>query len=885
MPFRTARSPWLLMPIALALALSTARAQETTGRIEGRVVDSKGQPIAYVQVIARSPSLQGARGTQTDETGRFALQAIPVGEYSIRIAQLGLQPVTLERIQVQLGQATTLGVVHMTETVIPQDEVVVSGRRALVDPTTTVLGGSLSARDYDVLPVERDYKTLAILLPHANTSTLGDPVNVAGATGLENRYFLDGTDVTDPFRSATGTRLPYNFVEELQLKVGGYSAEYRSALGGTMNAVTYSGGNQVSGQIFGFFTSNGLSATPRSIPGTPAGGAYSLYDFGFGIGGPIRKDRLWYYAGYNPSVSREDVNLPGLGNYTDHNTTHSLAGKLTWRADERNTVVLTAVGDPVRGRQVTGATIPPASADPFLFDIRQGGVTAILEGRHVVSDHLLLLSTISHESRTEDSNPATTIGQSQPQFTDSTGAVSGGGPRNNNQSDVTTLSLHASWINRGEEVKAGVEYRTNRLEFDNGSDLIVQTDATTYYRQISSFQGHVGSRNPSAFLQHSWQPTPRLTVDDGLRWDGEYWISSQDRVAQTILDEWQPRFGVTYQPGRLGTQKVYASAGRFYQDITTSPLFWYYNLGSSFFAANYDHDPRSNPAGADTVGYLPGHIQPPLAGLQGQYSDEVTVGYERQLGTQSRLAVRGIERALRKGIEDGVDLASGYAGLANPGIGALQAFPPMTRRYAALELSVQGLERHGMRYLASYVLSRNSGDHEGLFDSRLNNPYPNATGLYDFIYQTTNATGPLPNDHTHVLKLAGSYRTHPGMTLGTLVIISSGSPVSEFGGTPLGTPYYAFVGDRGSHGRTPATWDLNLRLGYEPPLVSGQRFHTRLTADFMHVASQRKPVRYDEVHYRALDSAGNETDPNPNYRKPIAFQPPMEVRLGAQTSF
>jgi hypothetical protein len=263
----------------------------------------------------------------------------------------------------------------------------------------------------------------------------------------------------------------------------------------------------------------------------------------------------------------------------------------------------------------------------------------------------------------------------------------------------------------------------------------------------------------------------------------------------------------------------------------------------------------------------------------------VTLGYERQVGPRARLAIRAIERALRKGIEDGVDLATGYVGLANPGIGALQSFPPMTRRYAALELSGQGVTQRGLWYLASYVLSRNSGDHEGLFDSRLNNPYPNATGLYDFIYQTTNATGPLPNDHTHVLKFAASYRTRPGLSIGTLAVVSSGSPVSEFGGTPLGTPYYAFIGDRGSHGRTPVTWDLNLRLGYTLPGIGTDRFHTRLTADFLHVASQRKPVRYDEVHYRALDSAGNEIDPNPNYRKPIAFQPPMEVRVGAQTSF
>jgi hypothetical protein len=160
---------------------------------------------------------------------------------------MAYQPRTLGNVQVRLGQTTSLGEIGLTEQVYTTEEIVVTGRAAPLDPGSTVIGENLSTRDIEALPVERDYKSVVSLLPHANSSTLGDPVNFAGATGLENRYFVDGIDVTDSYRSASGTNLPYNFVQEVQVKTGGYEAENRSALGGTVNVVTFSGGNDVTG--------------------------------------------------------------------------------------------------------------------------------------------------------------------------------------------------------------------------------------------------------------------------------------------------------------------------------------------------------------------------------------------------------------------------------------------------------------------------------------------------------------------------------------------------------------------------------------------------------------------------------------------------------------
>jgi hypothetical protein len=877
---------WCAVVLLAALCTPPALAQETTGRLEGGVLDAKGQPIADVNVSVSSPSLQGGRGCLTTAKGTFVLLALPVGAYTVKLSHLAYQPREIPEVRIRLGQTTTVGQVRLQEQVYAQSEILVTARAPLVDPRSTVVGENLAARDYEALPVDRDYKNLATLLPHANTSYLGDPVNIAGATGVENRYFVDGIDVTDSFRNSTGTNLPYNFIQEVQVRSGGYQAEYRSSLGGTVNVVTYSGGNEVRGQAFGFYTGNGFSATPRSVPGTASQDrSYAHYDIGFGVGGPIRQDRLWYYAAYNPNFSREDVEIPGWGTFLDHTTAHSFAGKLTWRADGNNTLVLTTVGDPLSGRTVTPPVLRPGNSDPFLFDVRQGGVNVMLEGQHMIGGHLLLKSWVSRAGRNEESTPETELGRTAPFFQDSAGAQSGGGATTRNDSRVTMAGLGCTWLKGNHEVKAGLELRSVRLEFDTHYDILFRNSATEYYFQTAAFKGHVGSRNPSVYLQDAWRATGRLQLNVGLRWDGQYFISSEDKVAQTILDGWQPRVGATYQLGHPGTQKLFTSYGRFYQDYATAPLFWYYNSGSRFFSANYDHDPRLDPSGADTLGLVTGAIQQKVDGLQGQYYDEFTLGFERQIGANSRFVVRGIRRTLGQGLEDGVNLTTGEVGLSNPGRGVLRDFPRMKRNYTALEVSWQGQASRSLMFVGSYVLSRNAGNYEGLFDSRFNNPYVNATGLYDVPDILINAYGPLPNDRTHAFKLSGSYRAAQGLTLGAIGVWESGTPMSELGGTAIGGMYTGYIHPRGSAGRTPSIWDLSLRASYQPEFTTRGSVQPKLTLDVFHVASQRRAVRYDEVHYRALDSSGNQTDLNPNYGMPIAFQPPMAVRLGLEVGF
>jgi hypothetical protein len=94
-----------------------------------------------------------------------------------------------------------------------------------------------------------------------------------------------------------------------------------------------------------------------------------------------------------------------------------------------------------------------------------------------------------------------------------------------------------------------------------------------------------------------------------------------------------------------------------------------------------------------------------------------------------------------------------------------------------------------------------------------------------------------------------------------------------------------FLQQRGTAGRTPSIWDLNMRISYEPSAFASSQVHPRLSVDFLHIGSRREAVNYDQAHYFNVDAEGNQTDANPTYGQPLAYQPPMAVRFGLEMRF
>jgi hypothetical protein len=270
----------------------------------------------------------------------------------------------------------------------------------------------------------------------------------------------------------------------------------------------------------------------------------------------------------------------------------------------------------------------------------------------------------------------------------------------------------------------------------------------------------------------------------------------------------------------------------------------------------YDHDPRLSPGARDSV-YIPGTIQNEIHDLEGQCIDELTLGYERVLGELAKVGLRGIYRTLRQGLEDGSNSDRSVFELNNPGRGVMADYPRVKRNYTALEITYEQEHREQWAWRASYVLSRTYGNYPGTYHSDwAMGPRPNINASYDVIEMLTNGEGLLPTDRTHVFKLSGYYQLTRDFSLGGFGFWQSGTPISEWGTLP-DYPTSIFLTQRGTVGRTPSIWDLNLRLAYLTPVAPGSRWRPKLTVDLLHVASQRKAVAVAQYHYLRAEELPN----------------------------
>jgi hypothetical protein len=880
------------LPLILALALAlwaTAAAQETTGGVRGRLHSAATGAVPSAQITATSPDLLGERRTRSAADGVFQFALLPPGNYALRVAAIGHRPLVIRDVAVRLGQITGLGDVALEPAAVELGELSITAPTVTLDPVRTTIGATLTTEDLALLPGERDYKSAIAILPHVNTSYHGDPVNAGGSTGLENMYFIDGMNVTSELNAMTGTSLPYNFVRAVEVKAGGYEAQYGKALGAVVNAVTYSGTNDFEGQVFGFFTGNALSATPRSIPTLRESGDVN-FDLGARVSGPVARDRLWFSAAYNPRVIRVDKELPGLGVYADKTTTHSFAGKLTWAATPQTNVTLSLFGDPTTRHHVTSpGGLQALNANPLVSREQGGGVTGSLRATIGLTQGLILEGALAYSGGREHRLPENGGDPTEPAYEDDVALTIGGGHGYSihvREGRATGL-LRATLTSGRHALVAGLEYEDARVFREFSVSGITRTDTSVWVSDVEYMKGTFHNRIPTAYGQDAWRVAERLTLSAGLRWSSEFLSGASGETAQRFPAEWQPRLGFSWQLGRQATQRLFGSYGRFYQQIPLNlSVFNYVDYIANL--SLYSTDPRQ--PGAVPYAVIGGTTYEKdyarsIDGIEVENFDEATLGYEHLLGGTNRLTVRGIRRDLRSSFQWGWYLngQTQIFVIGTPGRGVFSFLPPPKREYTALELALEGTWRRA-QYRASYVLARTYGNYTGLYGSDYDAAMPGGNATFMSPWQAVNSTGLLPNDRTHVIKLSGAVRPVPSLALGAFLSVASGIPENDFGGSPIGTQYPpTFLEQRGTVGRTPTVWDLNMRLAYELPWRRpGQ---CRMVLDLLHVANPRTAVEVDPQHYFAQDTLGRQVNPNPNYLHPTVFQPPMAARLGIEVSF
>ena len=837
------------------------------------VIDTIGSPLSGVNISLQSENLQGLRGTTTDDDGYFRIFALPVGSYKVKISFIGCRETIFENVQISLGKSTNLGEIQLQSQTYNLPEVVVSGEKFVIDPTSTTYGGNLNAREFENLPVDRNYQSMISLLPQANTSYYGDEVNIGGATGFENKYFVDGVEVTDPVLGNTGTNLPYNFIKEIEVKTGGYEAEFRSSLGGLINVITYSGTNEFHGSVFGFYTNNRFGSKRYIGLLDPTQGDFSNYDAGVSIGGPIIHDELWFFAAYNPTFNRRDVEVPGFGISLDKTLTHSFASKLSWNASRDLKLNLTVTGDPTERKAIGYDFNFPVTAllnpDPYFQELRQGGINIALNGTYSIGQNILLRSSFSRIMRYDSGEPSTTKGKDETLFWDFQNNIGGGGTWNKwDHFWYSNVAKFGATISLGEHIlNAGIEYKIDGVDDQEYNDIIIKIEQN-YWQKRTGVGGNIYQRTPSVFLQDTWQIMRSLSIHGGIRWERQFIVISNGDLRQKVNVPVQPRFGFTFLPGEDGKQKIYGSFGRYAQELALLTPTWWYSEGGSWYVVAYDHDPRISIAGGDTIDGGPHFTNPLEEGLRDQYFDEFNLGYQQAIGENFLVNVQGVYRTLREAV----------AGLSNPGKGLQTNVPKPKRNYTALVITIENQKDQYFNFIASYVLSREYGSYGGLISAFYHDNVPNLNYyVYDSIGTYQTAEGLLPNDRTHVFKFSGSYKFSFGLTAGISFIAQSGTPLSEYG---LGY-YDVLLSTLGTAGRTPAIWDLNARFIYNIPYLYS--WNTKFILDIFHIASQRKPVDVDQ--YRYLITSDGTFIPSPTYRQAYRYQPAMSVRLGMEVRF
>ena len=343
----------LLMSFAL-FAGSVFAQTTTTGSIEGTVTDPTGAAVPGVTVTATRQGGRTATATTNDE-GFFRIPNVEPGTWTVSIeAEKGFAKYEQANVPVNLSKTSTIMVQLRPQGAAETVTVTASGGTG-IDVTQNTTGTNVSTEQFSNFPTQRTVQSLYTIAPTVTRSGLRDSSgrerdpSVAGSSGPENNYILDGVTVTDPAFGGSGANLPFEFVQEIEIKTGAYGADIGKATGGVFNVITKSGTNEVHGSAYGFFVAESFVREVKSsaIPFTGAApNGYSEVDAGFDIGGPIVKDKLFFYGAFNPHRRKNFfLTQTFLQNVENKVTTPFYAGKITWQANQSNQFTFSTFGD------------------------------------------------------------------------------------------------------------------------------------------------------------------------------------------------------------------------------------------------------------------------------------------------------------------------------------------------------------------------------------------------------------------------------------------------------------------------------------------------------------------------------------------------------------
>ncbi len=286
--------------LSLLLCAVLAMAQTETGQITGTIRDTSGAVVAGAKITVKSATTGLTRTATTNAVGLYTIPSLRPDTYDVTIQSPGFQP-AVRRVQLAVGATADVSPQMSVAAASTTVEVTESSAAVAVNTESQTLSDVVTAKQLSELPTSPTRNPYALVATAGNVSEdtnsgRGAGFSINGQRSASTSILLDGSENVDEFTASVGQTVPLDSVQEFSVLTNNYTAEYGRASGGVVNVVTKSGSNEFHGSAYEFNRVSALSANTyqNDATDTPKG-IFTRNDFGFSVGGPIKKDKLFFF--------------------------------------------------------------------------------------------------------------------------------------------------------------------------------------------------------------------------------------------------------------------------------------------------------------------------------------------------------------------------------------------------------------------------------------------------------------------------------------------------------------------------------------------------------------------------------------------------------------
>ncbi len=814
---------FLILNFALLSGLSFA--QRITGKIIGEVTDEEGNPLPGVTVGISSPSLMGGVHSQiTTEKGTYRFINLPPGTYKIVFSLEGFQMVERQNLKVSLDTTVTVDIVLKQSTI--EESIVVTAEAPVVDVTKSGVSVNFTKEQIEDIPGGRftvyDIIKQAPAIPQQEQSEWTN--TIYGSNTPSNAYLIDGIDVSSPAQGHGWNWQPQDMFEEVEVSGVGASAEYGNFTGAVINIVTKSGGNTFSGSIsyYGQFQSLTDDNNPKGKIdlNLPPDKIYSYHrdkylNASFNLGGPIIKDRLWFFGLYEKN---EDSYSPWL--IDPEHPTKWLGNKAIFKLSSQIS----------KKHRLVGSFYYEDFEFPESPDEYNLPETVSNEVGHTNQWTFLYTFLISPEAffelkysgwRTYDDYLPSMGGDiNDPIIWDGYFGVTSGAPwwawmgeMSRDQANSNFTYFAEDFLGGDHEFKVGVQYTKAKSEWTGGycggKWYYLYYGYPYYLYEQDPFMYGATSNALGVFIDDSWKVGDRLTVNLGLRFDHndgsipswfEYdgWERTSEKVPGidniVNVNVFSPRLGLAFQLTSDRKTLLKASYGRYYDANLHDNWCYPGPAVSDMNIYYYDWEIEDYVLWYTIPGEM-GYIIDPE--LRNPYADIFSLGLERELMPNVSVGTTFIYKK-EKDLIGWEDRGATYEqiNLVSPDNGKTYLAYNQTSKLGSNEYWITNPSRYGQTYKAIILsfakrYSNNWQLYASLTWSRAEgiNIVANETHSWALATRGTfgrdpndyiNAGGPLNHDRTWIFKLQASYSFPWGILASLNYLYQTGAPVPTF---------------------------------------------------------------------------------------------------------